>query len=169
VECDLVIAVGRDLSEVAIPGFARLDPELVAPPAGECVPGAFNVGRGEWLAVAPFDILTQAEGQRGPDFVPRPVAGEVGNDRGEAFLRHVLVEQNEVVEHPISGIPAAIVDSSWIDMLAGLAKPGICRMPPGFCANAAVATSRAASSGLAARHDRGLPIIRIISMGSSRR
>src|SRR6266851_5728111 len=37
---------------------------------------------------------------------------------------------------PISGMPAAIVDSSWIDMLAGLAKPGICRMPPGFCAAA---------------------------------
>ena len=39
------------------------------------------------------------EGQRGPRLVPRPVAGEIRYDRGEAVLRHVLVEHDEVVEH----------------------------------------------------------------------
>src|SRR5262245_65984583 len=31
-------------------------------------------------------------------------------------------------------MPAVIVDSSWIDIEAGLAKSSICRMPPAFCA-----------------------------------
>jgi len=44
-------------------------------------------------------------------------------------------------------------------MLAGLAKPGICRIPPGFCANAAPATSDDASKALAAKHDRSRRII----------
>src|SRR6516164_5746800 len=56
-------------------------------------------------------------------------------------------------------MPAAIVDSSWIDMLAGLANPGICRMPPGFCANAVPATSAAASSAPTITDDRSLPVI----------
>src|SRR5215472_13964263 len=36
---------------------------------------------------------------------------------------------------PIIGPSTAIVDSSWIDMLAGLSPIGILRMPPGFWAN----------------------------------
>ena len=95
---DLVIAVGGDFIEVAVPGFAGIDPELLARLAGERVPGAFDVRGGERLAVVPFDALTQAEGQRSPGLVPRPVAGEIGDDRGKAVLRHVLVEENEIVE-----------------------------------------------------------------------
>src|SRR6516162_10685911 len=37
---------------------------------------------------------------------------------------------------PIIGPSAAIVDSSWIDMLAGLVPIGIRKTPPGFCAKA---------------------------------
>jgi hypothetical protein len=66
----------------------------------------------------------------------------------------VLVEQHEVLKIPISGMPAAIVDSSWIDMLAGLAKPGICKMPPDFCANEVSVASKAASSVLAITYNR---------------
>ena len=74
-----------------------------------------------------------------------------------------------LLKTPIIGRLTAPVASSCIDMLAGLSKCDICKTPPDFCANAAAATSRAASSALAAKHDRGLPIIRIISMGSNRR
>src|SRR5690348_18459210 len=35
---------------------------------------------------------------------------------------------------PIIGPNVEIVDSSWIDMLAGLSRCGILRMPPDFCA-----------------------------------
>ncbi len=38
--------------------------------------------------------------QPGAVLVPRPVAGKVRHDRGEAILRDVLVEHDEVVEHP---------------------------------------------------------------------
>ena len=59
---------------------------------------------------------------------------------------------------PIVGITAVIVDSSWIDMLAGLAKSGICKMPPDFCANA-VPVRRGATSSPAAKYTRSLRII----------
>src|SRR6516165_5356643 len=143
-EGDLVVAVGGDLVEIAVPGFARIDPEFLARLAGQRIPGAFDVGGGERLAVMPFDTLTQVKGQRRPGLVPHPVAGEIGDDGGEAVLR--WSNRTKLLKTPISGMPAAIVDSSWIDMLAGLAKPGICRMPPGFCANAGPANSAAASS-----------------------
>src|SRR5438105_66583 len=76
----------------------RVDPERGRRLAGERVPGAFDVGRGERPAVMPFDALPQAEGQRGTRLVPRPVAGEIGDDRAEAVLRYVLVEDDQVVE-----------------------------------------------------------------------
>jgi hypothetical protein len=45
---------------------------------------------------------------------------------------------------PIIGMPTAIVDSSWIDIDAGLEKLGICRIPPGVWA---MATWAMASAG----------------------
>src|SRR6185295_6687902 len=41
-----------------------------------------------------------------------------------------------LLKTPIIGMPAVIVDSSWIDIDAGLAKSSICKMPPDFCASA---------------------------------
>src|SRR2546430_4535069 len=42
-------------------------------------------------------------------------------------------------------MPATIVDSSWIDIEAGLAKLGICKVPPDFCATAGNASRKAAA------------------------
>ena len=56
-EGDLVIAVGRDVLDVAVPGLARVDAELVGVDAAQPIPGAFDVGRGERLAVVPFDAV----------------------------------------------------------------------------------------------------------------
>src|SRR5437763_1167664 len=56
------------------------------------------------------------------------------------------------------GIPTAIVDSSWIDIDAGLVKLGICRMPPGFWAKAGTVQVRPASSQPAAAHRHNLAI-----------
>ena len=98
-ERHLVIAVGDDLGEVGVPGLARVDAQPLGALALYQVPGAFDVGGGERLAVMPFDPLTQMEDQLGAVLVPRPVGGELGHDVGEAVLRDVLVEQHEVVEH----------------------------------------------------------------------
>src|SRR2546429_3113597 len=46
---------------------------------------------------------------------------------------------------PIIGPSVAIVDSSWIDIEAGLVPSGIRGMPPDFCATAGAATRVAAS------------------------
>ncbi len=97
-ESDFVIAVNGDLVEVTIPGFARVDPELLARLSSEHVPGAFDVGGGERLAVMPFDALAEREPQPSPIIAPRPAGREVGYDRLEAVLRYVLVEDDKIVE-----------------------------------------------------------------------
>src|SRR5438105_11636583 len=97
---DLVIAVDRDLVEIAVPGFAWIDPELLVRLAGEQVPGALDVAGGERLAVMPLDAVAQCEAQCGPFLVPRPRGGQIGHDRLRAVLLHMLIEHDEVVEHP---------------------------------------------------------------------
>src|SRR6266446_6710258 len=60
---------------------------------------------------------------------------------------------------PIIGPSVAIVDSSWIDMLAGLVPSGIRRMPPDFCATAGAAPRVATKSAVATN-----PMLRDISL-----
>src|SRR5438874_5592218 len=52
----------------------------------------------------------------------------------------------------IIGPSETIVDSSWIDMLAGLSPWGILRMPPDFCATAAPDASASTASIAAQPH-----------------
>ena len=97
---DLVIAVCADLLEVAIGGFAGIDPELLARRIHQQIPGALDIPGGQRLAVVPFDALPQRQGQLGSVLVPRPARCQIGDDRREAVLLHMLVEHDEVVEHP---------------------------------------------------------------------
>jgi hypothetical protein len=46
----------------------------------------------------PSDILAQLKGQRGLVFIPRPGDGEIRHDRAESVLRHMLIEEDEIVE-----------------------------------------------------------------------
>jgi hypothetical protein len=69
-EGDLVIAIGGDLVEIAVPGFAGIDPEPLARLAGQRIPGAFDVGGGECLAIVPSDALAQVERERRSGLVP---------------------------------------------------------------------------------------------------
>jgi hypothetical protein len=64
---------------------------------------------------------------------------------------------------PITGRSAATVDSSRIDMLAGLSKCDILRMPPCFCASDGSAAVRAASNPAVASI-RGFTIMRLASL-----
>ena len=64
IEGDLEVAVGRDVVDELVPGLARVLAELLRRFAHQHVEGAFDVGRGERLAVVPFDALVQFEGQR---------------------------------------------------------------------------------------------------------
>src|ERR1700736_237526 len=50
---------------------------------------------------------------------------------------------------PIIGPSTAIVDSSWIDIEAGLVSSGIRKMPPDFCAKAGAAPRVAANNARA--------------------
>src|SRR5260370_849535 len=76
-EGHLVIAIGDDLLEVAVPGFARIEAQLVGRLAQQQVPGAFDVLGGERPAVMPFDALAQLEGQRGLVLLPRPLGRQI--------------------------------------------------------------------------------------------
>src|SRR5467141_1592988 len=90
-EGDLIIAVRPDLFEVAIPGFAGIDAELVARFFEDQIPGALNVLGRERLAVMPFDALAERQSQFGPVLVPRPAGRQIGHDRREAALRYMLL------------------------------------------------------------------------------
>src|SRR6516164_7281409 len=147
---DLIIAVGGDPIEVAIRGFPGIDPKLLARRIHQQIPGALDVLRRERLAVVPFDAMPQRQGQLGSFLVPRPARRQIGHDRLEAVLLDMLVEHNEVVEHPNIGPSAKTVDSSRIDMLPGLSMLYILRTPPGFCADAVPPADIAISSTLAA-------------------
>src|SRR5260370_20081913 len=60
---DLVVAFRGYFIEVAVPGFAWVETQLVARLSGQQVPGAFDVVGGERLAVMPSDVLAQRQGQ----------------------------------------------------------------------------------------------------------
>src|SRR5205823_5292004 len=57
---------------------------------------------------------------------------------------------------PIIGPSVAIVDSSWIDILAGLVPIDILKMPPDFSARAGAAASVAVNSAAVASAARNL-------------
>ena len=99
-EGDLVIAVRGHLLDIAVPGFARIDAQLLTGLAGKEIPGAFDVLRGERLAVVPFDPLTQRESQLGAFLVCGPTDGQIRDDRPHAVLRDVLVVHDEIIEDP---------------------------------------------------------------------
>ena len=100
VERDFVAAVGRDLFEILIPSFPRIGPQLLRRLSKQKVPRAFDVLGRKRLSVMPLDTLAQPEGQLAAVLAPRPAGGEVRHDRLQAVLRHVLVVNDEIIEHP---------------------------------------------------------------------
>ena len=109
-----VIAVDGHVVDLVVPGLSRVLPELLLRLAHQHVEGAFDVGRGERLAVMPFDALAQLEGQLLVVGAPGPALGEIRHDRIDAVLRHVLLEHDEIVENRHEGnvdrIGRALVD-----------------------------------------------------------
>src|SRR6202011_2017611 len=101
---DFAVAVRHDLFEIAVPRFAGVDAQLLARPAGQQIPGAHDILRREGFAVVPLHSFAEPKRQLCLVLVPRPVGGEIWHDR---------------LKTPIIGPSAAIVASSWIDMLAG--------------------------------------------------
>jgi hypothetical protein len=97
---DLPVAVRGHPRKIVVARFARIDAQFLGAGLHIEIPGAFDVPSGERLAVVPFDALPQLEGQVVPVLTPRPARGEIGHDRSQAVLRHLLVEHDQVVEHP---------------------------------------------------------------------
>src|SRR5262249_16694128 len=94
-----------------------------------------------------------------PSSLHRHSVASSGTIEARLFWGTCWSKTTRLLNTPIIGIPAVIVDSSWIDMLAGLAKSSICRIPPGFCANEASVASKAPSSALAITPARTTPLI----------
>ena len=116
---------------------------------------AFDVGRGERLAVMPFDALVQREGEFGPVLAPAPARWRVpGRSNSGVFCGSSCLNMTRLLNTPIIGRLTASVDSSSIDMLAGLAKCPILSVPPACCANAAGRTHGPTSSPAAAARPR---------------
>jgi hypothetical protein len=67
---NLMVAFGRDFSEVVIPALTRIEPETWAGLAEHHVPGAFDIFRGKGLSIVPFDARAKLKGQYRPIVVP---------------------------------------------------------------------------------------------------
>jgi hypothetical protein len=63
---NFVIALRRNLFDIAVPSLARVYAQFVVAAAHQQIPGALDVLGGEPFAVVPFDALVQREGQLGP-------------------------------------------------------------------------------------------------------
>ena len=74
------VAVGRDLTQVVIPGLAGIEAEARADLAEQHIPGAFNVIGGERLTVVPFDVRAYPKRQYRPVVIPGPFAGQFRHD-----------------------------------------------------------------------------------------
>src|SRR5260221_6177533 len=121
-EGDLVVAFGSDGVEIAVPALARVDAQFLGRLALQQIPGAFDIGGGDRLAVVPFDALAQWQGQLGTLLMPGPAGCEFRDNRLWTVLRDVLAIDHKVVEDSIIARFTATVDSSNSDMLAGLSK-----------------------------------------------
>ena len=128
--------------EIDPPALAVIEAQLLLALVGQQIERAFDVLRGERLAVVPFDAVAQLEGQLGAVLVPCPARGELGHDRLHAVLRNVLVENDEIVEdahhrHDDADRPLLV------DRHAGRAVAVIDpQVPPCFCAVAGNAARR---------------------------
>ena len=100
---DLVVAVGGDALDVAVPRLARVAAQLLLALAGQQVEGADDVLGGEGLAVVPLHALLQLEGEILVVGAPAPRLGEVGDDGLRAVLRLALVVEHQVVEQRHEG------------------------------------------------------------------
>jgi hypothetical protein len=83
----------------------------------------------------------------------QPVARS-GTIEATLFCATCWSNTTKLLNTGMTGVPAVIVDSSCIDMLAGLAKSGICRTPPDFCASAGATAARTAPSNAAGTANR---------------
>ena len=95
------VGVGRlDGLDVLVPELARVHLELglgVRSPA-HGVEGVLHVLRREGLAVVPLDVLPEEEDEVAVIVLPRPLVGQLGDDRVDALLLLGGIVVHEVVE-----------------------------------------------------------------------
>src|SRR6516162_3306455 len=94
-----VIATHGHPFEIPIPRSARVDAKFGSRLVEQHVPGALHVIGRKRLPIVPANALAKVKCQFGAVLVPRPCGGEIRHDRLDRVLRHMLVEDDEIVEH----------------------------------------------------------------------
>jgi hypothetical protein len=97
---NLEVAVCRYIREVVESRFLKIEAEFLGGRTQPQLPAAFDVGSGKRFAIVPFHVVAQLQGQLGPVLAPCPAGRQIGHDRLQADLFFVLVEHDQVVEHP---------------------------------------------------------------------
>ncbi len=114
IEGGLIVAVDRHVVDLVVPGLSRVLPEFLRRLAHQHVEGAFDVGRGERLAIVPFDVMSKLEGERLVVAAPGPAFRQLGADGVDAVLRDVLIENDQIVidrhEGNVERIGRALMD-----------------------------------------------------------
>src|SRR3954454_21294445 len=80
------VALGAARFQVAVPSLPRVGAQLVLSLSQDQVPGAFDVGGGEWLAVMPTHSAPKLKRERSHVAVPSPFDGQFRYDRVNPIL-----------------------------------------------------------------------------------
>ncbi len=137
VEDGLVLAVGGHALDVGVPALAEVDLEVLRRVALQEIQGALHVGGRERLAVVPLDALAQREASSVlPSSLQVHFSARSGTMSSRLFCFLAGSNMTRLLNTPIIGSTTEIVPSSWIDMLAGLSRWVMRRMPPCFWAEA---------------------------------
>jgi hypothetical protein len=122
------------LFEVAVPGFAPIEAELLDRPAGQQVPGAFDIPGGKRFALTPGGNGKVSSVPS--SFHDQPVIARSGTIDTRLFCGTCWSYMTRLLKTPIIDRLTAPVASSSIDIEAGLSKCDMIRTPPNFCASA---------------------------------
>src|SRR4051794_26387432 len=87
-----------------------------------------------------------------PSSVVLQLSARSGTIDERLFCGTCWSNMTRLLKTPIIGPSTAIVDSSWIDMLAGLVISGMRNVPPCFCADAGETAARQPSAASPAAH-----------------
>src|SRR5215469_3050818 len=140
-EGGLVVAIGRHLLEIGVPRFAWIDPELLIGLARQQIPRASDVRGGERLAVMPLTPWRNEKVSSAPSSFHDQLVARSGTIDCRLACGTSCWYMTRLLKTCIIGCSAARVDSSRIDMLAGLSKCENLRIPPLFCAAAGPAVA----------------------------
>src|SRR5438067_12405083 len=121
-ESDLIVAIGNDLFEVAVPGFARVDAQLLGRFAGDQVPVHLTSAAVNGLPSCHLTPSRSLKVSSFPSSLHDQLVARSGTIDSTRFCATCWSNRTRLLNTPIIGMIVEMLPSSRIDMLAGLSR-----------------------------------------------